>query len=88
MKKYIIKNCPCNITVDEVCNDESQNETYCKNRHDCLLKQIADKCYKATHDDLIPSCDEYKTADDVSQLYGRANLANEILQLLEIEEYE
>lgn len=87
MKKYTIKNCDC-YGFGDACLSNNANRLYCKDITDCLLKQIADKCNKATHDDLIPSCDVFKTADDVSQLYGRANLANEILQLLKIEECE
>lgn len=91
--KYIVNNCDnyTNFDEDWTCRSTIQNRKgcyCCKDITDCLMKRIVKKCYKATHEDLIPSCDVFKTADDVSQLYGRAGLAYEILELLEIEECE
>ena len=69
---YVIRNCPCNITVDEACNDENQNETYCKDIPDCLLKRIAAECICETIIDV--EC--------------RGDLAERILSELDIEECE
>ena len=90
MKKYIIKNCPAiynSDIIDNDCNDLTNYDACsCENNSDCLLKRIVYKCYKATHDDLVITDDYNKTAREVSEIYGRAGLAQEILQLLGIEE--
>jgi propanediol dehydratase small subunit len=88
--KYIIKNCPAlrfPLKENPICSKMPFDEC-CKDITDCLLKRIADKCYKATHEDLAITADYKKTALDVAEIYGRASLAQEIAQLLEIEECE
>ena len=78
MTKYIIKNCPnfCNWT-DNSCSKtwkvDSFNYIQCKEINDCLLKQIVKKCKEKIN--------KYKKN---SLLDGY----NDILRLLEIEEFE
>lgn len=82
MKKYTIKNCPCNVTVDEACNDENQNETYCKDIPDCLLKQIVEKLKPLqiiTFEHGIKGMFTVETKGELKQV-------SEIFKLLEIEE--
>ena len=91
MKKYIIKTCPnCYIHNRFICGltyqhsgfkSETETYKYCKDITDCVMKRIVELCNKATHEDLIPSCDVYKTADEVSQLFGRAYFAGETLRM-------
>ena len=86
--KYIIKNCPAKyfIFADEMkCSEYGDN---CKDITNCTSKRIVDKCHKATHEDLVITAGYNKTACEVAAIYGRADLAQEILQLLEIEEVD
>ena len=41
---YIVKNCPCNVTTEDMCDWENTNETYCQNITDCVIKQVIEKC--------------------------------------------
>ena len=73
--KYIIKNCPCNVTTEDMCDWENTNETYCQYCTDCLLKQIVEKCKN-----------ELQVQND--WWCGAKPLAEEILDLLQIQEVE
>lgn len=42
MNKYIVKNCPC-ITGDE-CNSYYDDEPFCQDCTDCIIKQVIEKC--------------------------------------------
>lgn len=42
MSKYIIKNCPC-IVMGE-CNSFRDDEIFCQDCTDCVMKQIVDYC--------------------------------------------
>ena len=73
--KYIIKNCPARI-IDNSCIDKSG--TFCQQRNDCLLKQVVSKClYFRNH-----------IQRDIVYKKGCNRVADEILQILEIEECE
>lgn len=82
--KYIIKNCPALMDGyskygkynGECCDKEVGTKCeYCK---DCLLKQIVDKCKDA-------QCGDYSN-DAYSG--GLFDMANRILELLDIQEIE
>ena len=82
MTKYIIKNCPSFVlmqnakqTYFDVCG-KGKIGTLCKDCTDCLLKRIVEKC---------------KSYEDMSSCYDctwGGGLAKEILSMLEIEECE
>lgn len=82
--KYIIKNCPCNVTTENMCDWENTNETYCDNCTDCLLKQIVEKCKEAIK---IYNNEEFYE-DDCDSFLGESIMAQQILDLLEIEGIE
>lgn len=99
MSKYIITNCPAYRTeCEEIFNFLGSEKIFnaclksagisCKDITNCPLKRIVDECYKATHEDLVITDDYNKTACEVAEIYGRVGLAQEILQLLGIEECE
>lgn len=62
MNKYIVKNCPA-ITGDE-CNSfrVDENEIYCQDCTDCLIKQVIEKCKEH------PFCD-CACGDEILQLF-------------------
>ena len=85
--KYIIKNCPCNVTTENMCDWENTNETYCDNCTDCLLKQIVKLCKKRIN--YCRSCYRpymFTTCGDCPT--NSNGLDKQILDLLEIEEIE
>jgi hypothetical protein len=43
MSKYIIKNCPAYLNHGSACIDASSSKICCKERNDCLLKQLVEK---------------------------------------------
>ena len=79
--KYIIKNCDIgfeNIENNFVCPYKSRKEgltVYCKDITDCLLKQIVEKCKYFKN----------KIMQDITYKKGADMVANEILNILEIE---
>lgn len=73
MNKYIIKNCPC-YSWEEGCKNGKVEEWHCQYCTDCLLKKIVEKCRE-----------EIRTNDRWSD---SRTFAEEILELLEIEECE
>lgn len=74
MSKYIIKNCPAKYYVGASNIKCSELGADCDNHNDCLLKQIVEKC------------EQYKK--DYNTTNGVWLLANEITNLLQIEEVE
>lgn len=70
--KYIVKNC------ELICNGECPNSKtgFCQDCTDCLIKQVVEKCREELG----------IRYNDIDQ--GRNYLANDILQLFEIEEVE
>lgn len=89
MKTYIIKNCPCYDKEYEECLN-TPRDTYknCIDISDCLLKQINEICKRAQngYDSEIAHgnySDKYKHFKS-----GRADLGQEICDLLDIEEEE
>lgn len=95
MNKYVIKNCPvCELSDWEectgylaegyICNDIHTEIVECKDRTDCKMKQIVELC----KEDLKP-VREWQEGDTVFIEYKKdVHLANNILQLLQIEEVE
>lgn len=43
---YIVRNCPCNVTTEDMCDWENTNETYCQDCTDCVIKQVIKVCKK------------------------------------------
>lgn len=76
MSKYIVKNCPC-IVIDE-CNSFRDNEIFCEDCTDCVMKQIVERCKKVREN----------TADICTNPYEYATYceARGVLQLLDIQE--
>lgn len=89
MTKYIIKNCPAyteyknaSYVLVKVCispHNTAHEVHYCQDCTDCLLKRIVDLCKEPNEPYYNPEC-EYGI--------GRTDLAEEILELLEIKECE
>lgn len=79
MKKYVIKNCPVtfqNIDNEYVCPSVCRQEgfpIYCENTTNCLLKRI------------VELCEPYLNLENFESSYF---LAEDIVELLEIEEVE
>lgn len=85
-KKYIVKNCPClyEYGKGDCCNDlKFDQHTLCKDCTDCLIKQVVEKCknIECPCEFNGADCWECSTA-------GQKTLAEQILQLFEIEEVE
>lgn len=77
MSKYIIKNCPaCYLCSNKYICDEN-NDKYCKDITDCVLKQIVELCKGSIREN---ERDIYRA--------GRMSLAINILGLLDIQEVE
>lgn len=85
---YIVKNCPachnyysnmyeCHQMDD--CDDNS-----CSSCTDCTIKQVIEKCKGAVSN--YSNLEILRTACETSEAYGKANIAEQILQLLDIEE--
>lgn len=90
MSKYIIKNCEnilyCTACKDYECAlaDEFPYKRKCADTDNCNLKQIVELC----NDDLKP-IREWQEGDTIFVEYKKdAHLANNILQLLDIQEVE
>ena len=85
MDKYIIKNCPAILKCKygNYCI-EPENTEYtkqlCKDFTDCLLKQIVEKCKEP-----VKNCNtEVQTKEDVERFLGKNEMAQSILDLLDI----
>ena len=88
MKKYIIRNCPCNVTTEDMCDWENTNETYCQDCTDCLLKRIVENLRQvayACHCDNCDGCGYYSGCGDTE---CGTYQALKSLELLDIEECE
>lgn len=81
--KYIIKKCPA-LYRSGVCNDKCL--TLCEENTDCLLKQIVEKCKLVAFADHCSNCDGCGYFDGCGDYECGTYQANEILQMLEIEE--
>ena len=85
MNKYIVKNCPA--LRGWVCNEQfirQDKMVDCQDCTDCLIKQVIELC----KDDMKP-IREWREGDVVFVEYKKdVHLANDILQLFEIEECE
>lgn len=99
MSKYVIKNCPvCEFSDWEectgylaegyICNDIHTEIVECKDRTDCVMKQIYETCIEYHKNCKIEgNCIDDRTC--TSCFFGGGNeLADDILQLLQIEEVE
>jgi hypothetical protein len=93
MSKYIIKNCPAYKTFYPDTGAESFTACdtelpfkKCQDCTDCVMKQITELCKKVklTYGQL----DKPLTETQCTALFSRATLADEILQLLDIQEVE
>ena len=90
--KYIIKNCPACYNYDgkygcEDNHDEQGRDTYCENISDCSLKKIVDKCTDKAN--LCKNCMGNFLLNGCEKCpFDTKGLAQEILNLLEIEEVE
>ena len=84
--KYIIKNCPAILRVSEVCNSYEKafdNHCLCQDCTDCLLKRIVKRCRKEQEYHK-----EWQKETGFNYAATGLRLANEILQLLDIQECE
>lgn len=81
--KYIIKNCPCRMELHE--NDCFGHTGYynCCACTDCVMKQIVEKC---KHIKSINKTNSY--VGEYIEFTQRSPLAEEILDLLDIQEIE
>lgn len=78
--KYIIKNCPaCFLCSDKHVCDEN-NDKYCKDITDCVMKQIVELCKPVKKEYLEHKLD--------ALIAGKFNIAGKILLLLDIQEVE
>lgn len=93
MSKYVIKNCPCFDKDNTQCLDTPvlpiTEMILCKDRTDCVMKQIVDLCKKDKN--FCINC-KAKADDNIDCIEciegGRAELGAEILELLDIQEFE
>lgn len=90
--KYIIRNCPvCEFSDWEectgylaegyICNDIHTEIIECQDRTDCVMKQIMEKCQKEQKYHK-----EWQKETGFNYATTGLRLANDILQLLDIEE--
>ena len=89
-KKYIIRNCPsCRYTpkryidgIDYICwnaqNFNSSVKGLCQDCTDCVMKQIVEKCRNT----------QFLSTKNRLDLYAVKVFANDLLQLLDIQEVE
>ena len=85
---YIVKNCPCYTLKGGYYDCWANQDTWCENITDCVIKQVIEKCTersgkcercKASEDYQPTDCLDYCGNDDVI-------FATKILQLFDIEE--
>ncbi len=81
----------CNIKPDCIYlflvdgNGENEpHKIYCQDCTDCVIKQVIEKCGSAVSD--YSNLEILRTACETSEAYGKANIAEQILQLFDIEE--
>lgn len=77
--KYIIKNCPaCFLCSDKHVCDEN-NDKYCKDITDCVMKQIVEKCKRTL---------SINKGSDNEFTLGKMTFAEFILKDIDIQEVE
>lgn len=77
--KYIIKNCPsCFLCSDKHVCDEN-NDKYCKDITDCVMKQIVEKCKRTL---------SINKGSDNEFTLGKMTFAEFILKDIDIQEAE
>ena len=82
-KKIIITNCPC-YNKDYSCQSKDNiTGKYCQDCTDCVLKQIVEKCKNIKS---INKTNSY--VGEYIEFTQRSPLADEILELLDIQEVE
>ena len=91
---YIVKNCPClksQISYkDKLWNNgcselgEVESRMCCQDITDCVIKQAIKKCKGAISN--YSNLEILRTACETNQAYGKAVMAEQILQLFDIEE--
>jgi len=86
MQKYVVKNCPCNVTTEDMCDWENTNETYCEDCTDCLIKQVIEKCKEAKINFEKVALSMKATQSEYTGTICKAELAHEIIQLFDISE--
>lgn len=91
---YIVKNCPAYNDMpnmyDEIygyCDNEHNidlDKCMCENITDCVIKRLIEKCKdsKLSYSKL----EILRTACETNQAYGKAVMAEQVLQLFDIEE--
>ena len=81
---YIVKNCPCYTSKGGYYDCWANQDTWCENITDCVIKQVIEKCKdsKLSYSNL----EILRTACETSEAYGKAVIAEQILQLFDIEE--
>ena len=91
---YIVKNCPClksQISYKDKlwinsCSElgEIGSRMCCQDITDCVIKRVIEKCKdsKLSYSNL----EILRTACETNQAYGKAVMAEKILQLFDIEE--
>ena len=88
MSKYIIKNCPSCTKQDDCIAMYLRTSIECKDRNDCVLKQIVELCLDYPEQCKIEgNCIDDRCCTSCF-LGGGCELAQDILQLFEIEECE
>ena len=82
MNKYIVENCECLYELNDgfICTI-TDNEDFCKDCTDCLIKQVIERC-------RLVQDKEYRKGSWKFRSPSKASFGREILQLFEIEECE
>ena len=71
--EYIVRNCPCYTSKGDYYDCWANQDTWCENITDCVIKQVIEKC-KGEHE------------KGASYMFWVDKFAQEILQLFDIEE--
>jgi hypothetical protein len=84
---YIVLNCPSCIISPSCCakyHIDNGHAKDCQDIEDCVIKQVIEKCKdsKLSYSKL----EILRTACETNQAYGKAVMAEQILQLFDIEE--
>ena len=83
----IVKNCPACIISPGCCakyHIDNGHAKDCQDIEDCIIKQVIEKCKdsKLSYSNL----GILRTACETNQAYGKAVMAEQVLQLFDIEE--
>lgn len=88
MSEYKVRNCPASYGLDNdfcIYVDGTRTvNTYCNTVPNCLIKRVIEKCKGAVFN--YSNLEILRTACETSEAYGKANIAEQILQLFDIEE--